>query len=284
MKSITVGGVGITALTDVEGPFVKLSQVFPGVREDQWAPYLRRFPWAFADASTLYGRVGAYLIQGPGQTLLVDTGIGPGAMGMRGRLMEDLEESGVVPEDVETVFFTHLHGDHVGWSLTPDGGPAFPQARYVVQETEWETAEPYLRKAMSSLENLGVLDLIYGEEFLSDELTAIPTPGHSPGHASLLVSSRGEQALVLGDVFAHPAQATERTWNVTFDADKEQAAYTRAQVLDWVAADGITVAAGHVPGSGFGRVVREGERFYWVPLDAPEKPDTVPRGRRSDSS
>ena len=282
MKSITVGGVEITALTDVEGPFVKLSQVFPGVRDDQWTPYLRRYPWAFADSRTLYGRVGAYVIRAPSQTLLVDTGVGPGAMGMRGRLMENLEESGVVPEDVDTVLFTHLHGDHVGWSLASDGEPAFPQARYVAQQTEWEAAEPYLRKAMSSLENLGVLDLLHGEEFLSDELAAIPTPGHSPGHASLLVSSRGEQALVLGDVFAHPAQVTEQTWNVTFDADKEQSAFTRAQVLDWVAADGITVAAGHVPGSGFGRVVREDGRLFWLPLDAPEKPEPVPRGRRSN--
>ena len=284
MKSITVGSVEITALTDVEGPFVRLSQVFPGVRDDQWVPYLRRYPWAFADARTLYGRVGAYLIRGPGLTFLVDTGVGPGGMGVRGRLMEDLEESGVVPEDVDTVFLTHLHGDHVGWSLAPDGGPAFPEARYAAQQTEWEAAEPYLRKAMSSLENLGVLDLIHGEEFLTEELTAIPTPGHSPGHASLLVSSVGEQALVLGDVFAHPAQVTEQTWNVMFDADKEQSAFTRAQVLDWVAADGITVAAGHVPGSGFGRVVREDERLFWLPLDTPEKPESVPHGRRSNLS
>lgn len=283
MKSVTVGGAEIVALTDVEGPFVKLSQVFPGVREDQWSPYLRRYPWAFADARTLYGRVGAYLIRVSGRKVLVDTGVGPGAMGMRGRLMEELEENGAVPEDVDAVYLTHLHGDHVGWSLASDGGPAFPEARYAVQQSEWEAAEPYLRKAMSSLENLGVLDLIYGEEFLTDELTAIPTPGHSPGHASLLVSSGGVQALVLGDVFAHPAQVTEQTWNVTFDADKEQAAFTRAQILDWVAADGITVAAGHVPGSGFGRVVREDERLFWHPLDTPEDPAPLPHERRSNS-
>lgn len=284
MKSITVGDVGITALTDVEGPFFRLGQIFPGVRDEQWRPYLRRYPWAFADAHTLYGRVGVYLVRTPDRTLLVDTGIGPGAMGMRGRLMEDLAESGVVPEDVDTVFLTHLHGDHVGWSLAPDGGPNFPEARYLVQETEWEAAEPYLRKAMSSLEDLGVLDLMYGEEFLTAELTAVPTPGHSPGHASLLVSSRGEQALALGDVFAHPAQVTEPIWNMAFDVDKEQSSFTRAQVLNWLVADGIAVAAGHVPGSGFGRVVREGERLYWLPLDAPEKPEAGPSERRSNLS
>jgi glyoxylase-like metal-dependent hydrolase (beta-lactamase superfamily II) len=137
----------------------------------------------------------------------------------------------------------------------------------VTQEGEWEAAEPYVRKAMSSLEDLGVLRLMDGEEALAEELTAIPTPGHSPGHASLLVSSGGEQALVLGDVISHPAQATETTWNIAFDVDKERAAFTRTQLLDWLEADGIPVAAGHIPGTGFGRVVREGDGLYWKPLE-----------------
>jgi glyoxylase-like metal-dependent hydrolase (beta-lactamase superfamily II) len=268
VRSVTVGRVEITALTDVEGPFFRLSQLFPGVRAEQWEPYLARYPWAFAGADTLYGRVGSYLLRSPERTVLVDAGIGPGAMGMRGRLLEDLEDSGVAPDDVDILFLTHLHGDHVGWSLEPDGGPAFPRARYVTQEAEWETAEPYLRQAMSTLDDLGVLELIDGEEPLTDELTAIPTPGHSPGHASLLVSSGGEQALVAGDVVAHPAQVTEATWNIAFDVDKERAAFTRAQLLDWLEAEKMTVAAGHIPGSGFGRIVREEGRRYWRPLGA----------------
>lgn len=283
MNKLIVGEVEIAALTDIEGPFFRLSQLFPGVRADQWEPYHGRFPWAFADAETLYGRVGSYLLRSPGGVVLVDTGIGPGAMGMRGRLIEDLEENGVAPDDVDTVFLTHLHGDHVGWSLEPDGGPAFPGARYFTQEAEWEAAEPYLRKAMSALEELGVLRLMDGEEALTDELTALPTPGHSPGHASLLVSSAGEQALVLGDVISHPAQATETTWNIAFDVDKEQAAFTRTQLLDWLEADGIPVAAGHIPGSGFGRIVREEGRRYWKPLgettDTSARPYFIEGGR-----
>jgi glyoxylase-like metal-dependent hydrolase (beta-lactamase superfamily II) len=288
MKRLIVGEVEIVALTDVEGPFFRLSQLFPGVRADLWEPYLSRYPWAFAGPDILYGRVGSYLLRSPGRTVLVDAGIGPGAMGMRGRLIEDLESNGVAPDDVDVVFLSHLHGDHVGWSLEPDGGPAFPRARYVTQELEWETAEPYLRKAMSSLEDLGILALMGGEEPLTEELTAIPTPGHSPGHASLLVSSGGEQALVLGDVFAHPAQVTEATWNIAFDVDKEQAAFTRAQLLDWLEAEGMPVAAGHIPGSGFGRIVREEGRRYWRPLGTelgtheaePSSRRHIPRGGR----
>ena len=168
IKKLVVGEVEIVALTDVEGAFFRLDQIFPGVRAEQWWPYLRRYPWAFADAHTLYGRVGSYLLRARGHTLLVDTGIGPGAMGMRGRLLEDLEKSGVTPEDVDTVFLTHLHGDHVGWALAPDGGPMFEGARYVTQEAEWDTAEPYLRRAMAALDDLGALYLLDGEDVVAE--------------------------------------------------------------------------------------------------------------------
>lgn len=266
MDSIRVGGVEVTALTDVEGSFFGLGQIFPGVVDEQWGPYQGRFPFAFADDYTLHGRIGAYLLRTPGQTVLVDAGLGPMAMGGRGRLMGDLALAGVEPEDVDTVFLTHLHGDHIGWTLTPRREPVFPAARYVTQASEWEASEAYIGKALHPLDELGVLDLFEGEEPVADGLTAIPTPGHSPGHASLLVESGGERLIVGGDVIVHPAQATEPTWNITFDMDKEQAAYTREMFLGWVEADGITVAAGHIPGSGFGRLVREGGRRWWSPL------------------
>ena len=264
----------ITALTDIEGAFFRLDQIFPGVMEDQWEPYLQRYPWAFADRETLRGRVGSYVLRSPEGTVLVDTGVGPQAMGVGGKLLVELERAGVHPEGVDTVFLTHLHGDHLGWSVKPDGEPVFPEARYVTQAAEWEISAPYLGRAVASLDDLGVLELLDGEEPVGEELTAIPTPGHSPGHSSLLVSSGGEQALVSGDAIVHPAQATEPTWNVHFDMDKEQAARTREMLLAWIESDGITVAAGHIPGSGFGRIVRDEEepgRRYWSTLESAQE-------------
>ena len=260
----------------MEGAFFRLDQIFPGVMEDQWDPYRHRYPWAFADREILRGRVGSYVLRSPGDTTLVDTGVGPQAMGAGGKLLVELESAGIYPEDVGTVFLTHLHGDHLGWSVKPDGEPVFPRARYVTQAAEWEISVPYLGRAVAGLDDLGVLELLDGEEPVGENLTAIPTPGHSPGHSSLLVSSGGEQALVSGDAIVHPAQATEPTWNVHFDMDKEQAARTREMLLAWLEADGITVAAGHIPGSGFGRVVRdEGEegRRYWLRLERAQEAD-----------
>jgi glyoxylase-like metal-dependent hydrolase (beta-lactamase superfamily II) len=267
LRSIQVGRVEITALTDMEGAFFGLDQVFPGVTQDQWEPHLRRYPWAFADDDTLRGRVGSYLLRSVEGTVLVDTGVGPQVMGPGGKLLRDLQNTGVDPEDVDTVFLTHLHGDHLGWSVRPDGEPTFANARYVTQATEWEISAPYLGQAISALDDLGVLELLDGEEPLGDELTAIPTPGHSPGHSSLLVSSQGQQALVSGDAIVHPAQATEPTWNVQFDMDKEQAARTREMLLAWLEVDGIAVAAGHIPGSGFGRIARDAGGRHWQTFD-----------------
>ena len=68
MNSITVGRVEITALTDMEGAFFGLDQIFPGVAREQWDPYVRRYPWAFADGDTLWGRVGSYLLRSPERT------------------------------------------------------------------------------------------------------------------------------------------------------------------------------------------------------------------------
>lgn len=276
MKSITIGNFEITSLTDISGPFFRLDQLFPGVRAGYWEPYFQRYPWTFADRHTLNGRVGSYLLRSYSRLILVDTGVGPGGMGMQGRLMKDLESNGVSPEDIDTVFLTHLHGDHLGWSVKPDGEPVFSEARYITQVVEWEASASYLGRPFTSLDDLGVLDLLDGEEALTEELTVIPTPGHSPGHASLLVSSGGKQVLIAGDAITHPAQVTEPTWNIHFDMDKEQTAFTREMLFGWLEADGIAVAAGHIPGSGFGRIAREDGRRYWHRLETISDLENLP--------
>ena len=113
-------------------------------------------------------------------------------------------------------------------------------------------------QALAPLQSLGVVDLLYGEGPISEEAIPLPTPGHSLGHASLLISSGGQDVIIIGDVIVHPAQVTEPLWNIHFDEDKEQASFTREMLLDWVEADGIIIVTGHVPGTGFGRLIREG--------------------------
>ena len=274
---LSVGNVEIVALIDGEGPFpFKLSQVFPTVQAAQWEPFRRRYPGLFVDADTWHNHYGCYLVRSRGRSILVDTGIGPGPVeilgGLRGKLLTELKSVGASPEDVDTVFLTHLHIDHVGWNLSAGGKPTFPRARYVFHQADWDAFQraevqanfpPYVDQAITPLKTLGVLDLVSGEKSLTDEVVAIPTPGHTPGHMSLLVSSAGQRALILGDVAIHPAQITEEGWNAAFDMDADTALATRKQILGRLEAEGLTVAACHFPEPGFGRIVRLEGRRYW---------------------
>ena len=280
---IAIGDVEVYELTDAAGPFpMPLDQVFPTVAPEQWEPYRQRYPRAFAGPNTWGTRVGCFLVRSAGRTILVDTGIGPGPVeifgGMQGALPDELRRHGVDVDGIDLVFLTHMHLDHVGWNLTAEGRPTFPNARYVLSRADWQfcqqpdvqAALPYIGPCLTPLEGLGVLDLIDGETALTEEVRAIPTPGHSPGHMSLLISSGGREALIMGDVAAHPAMVTEESWTYIFEADPAQAVATRRRVLDSLVDSGTPVLVGHYPAPSFGRIAREGSgagRRYWQPAD-----------------
>ncbi|MFQ5696079.1 MAG: MBL fold metallo-hydrolase, partial [Terriglobia bacterium] len=257
-SKLSVGNVEVLALTDGGGEFpFPLSQLFPAVSAEAWAPFRQRSPEMFAAPDIWNNRFGCYLLRSQGRTILMDTGIGstatnPGTVttlagGVDGRLLGALQAAGVRLEEVDTVFFTHLHPDHVGWNLSQRGATpkaTFPQARYVVHQADWEAFKTpqvqasfpfqYWEETLGPLETLGVLDLIAGEHSLTNEITAIPTPGHTPGHMSLAIGSEGQRALLMGDVALHPAQVTETTWCPLFDMDKQLAVQARQRVFDRV--------------------------------------------------
>ena len=145
-----------------------------------------------------------------------------------------------------------------------------------MHQTDWSTFQqpevqaaipfPYWEETLGPLETLGILDLLTGERALTSEITAISTPGHTPGHMSLAIVSGGERALILGDVACHPAQITETYWSMALDMDQEVAAQVRKQVLDRVEAEHSTLVACHFPEPGFGHLVRVEGRRYWQGL------------------
>ncbi len=216
------------------------------------------------------------------RTLLVDTGIGPGPVALfghsRGQLMEELARHGVAPEDIHLVFLTHLHPDHVGWNLT-EGKPSFPNARYIASRSDWEVFHtPEVKAFMESLvpgcverdvtplAQLGVLDLIEGETEILPGVRAFPTPGHTTGHMSLHVTSGSQQALILGDVFHHPAQVQVNEICIAFDMDPPAAIQTRRRIVEWAAAEGMPLAGCHLLPHGLGRIARRDGAFAWEAL------------------
>ena len=201
---ICVGQVEVLGISDatVDYPW-PLSELFPGVSAGAWEAFRGRYPAVFAGPTGWRSDYTCYLLRSPGQTVLVDTGMGPAGaplatvFGIGGRLLEKLAAADVRPEDVETVVLGHLHPDHVGWNVQPqDGGYrlTFPRARYVVHRADWEAFHrpevqahlpfPFVEQTITPLETLGALQLIDGD--------LLHTPGHTPGHLSVLVGGPGE--------------------------------------------------------------------------------------------
>ena len=259
---LKVGNVEMAALSDGQGE-MEPTEVFSDSSMDIWRS-------EYADLLNEHGhiqpRFGTYAVYSSGKLIVVDTGLG----GPDGKLLTDMEANGVEREAVDLVVLTHIHPDHVGWNLS-DGQPTFPNARYLVTKQDWDywtqpevAAEaPHVGAQMLPLEGLNVLDLIEGEYSVTDELTTLPTPGHTPGHISVAVSSAGEKALILGDVAHTPAQAQYTDWSPSFDVDPDLARRTRHAVLDRLESEGTVVASGHFPHPGYGRFVRTGARRVW---------------------
>ena len=173
-------------------------------------------------------------------------------------------------DEVDLVVLTYLHGDHIGGNLI-DGRPAFPNARYLVSRADWDywiapnvlNVNSAVQEQAAPLEGLNVLDLIEGEFAVTGELTTLPTPGHTPGHISLVIQSAEERGFILGDVAHSPAQAEYTDWSSAFDIDPEISLVTRRAIFDRFEAEGSLISAGHMPEQCFGRLVREGGRRIW---------------------
>ena len=169
--------VEIIALTDMSFPFpMPLNELWPQVSPDAWKPYRERYPDTFHNDQMLI-EIGCYFLRSQGQSILIDTGYGPGPIesigGLEGQLMLNLARENIDPKEVDTVFLSHLHSDHVGWNTVEVGGelvPAFPNARYIVHQADLDhfrkpsvqeaSSFPFMDRSVERLVDLGLLDTI----------------------------------------------------------------------------------------------------------------------------
>ncbi|HMN99126.1 MAG TPA: MBL fold metallo-hydrolase [Miltoncostaeaceae bacterium] len=284
--TVAVGDISITALLDVDLDFpLGIDQVFTGVSEAEWEGHRARCPGAFsADGGWRYV-VTCYLLRGADRCVLVDTGCGaralafPSFLGVEGQLGRRLAAVDVAPEEVDTVVITHIHPDHVGGLVTSgeggDPGRAFPRARIVVPSRDWDAWRrpdvqeafpvPYVGDTIGPLVEAGDVDLVDGEHDVSEHLRLLPTPGHTPGSSSLLIDSGGERAILVGDLWLHPAQVTDPAMRCAFDMEPEVARETRARLAERIGAEGLIMGACHFP-EPFGELVRLEGRHHWMPV------------------
>jgi len=221
----------------------------------------------------------ALLVEAPGLKLVVDTCIGndrPRRIIRKQPLSTDFlqrfEAAGWKRTDVNAVICTHLHVDHVGWNTMLDGDkfvPTFPNARYLFGKAEFEhwnaegegETKEILADSIQPIFDAGLVQLVDMDHRLSDEIRLMPTPGHTPGHVSVAIESKGQRALITGDIMHHPCQMMHTDWCAAFDSDQQAARKTREAFLDKVAGTGALVIGTHFAAPTAGRVQRDGAGY-----------------------
>ena len=223
--------------------------------------------------------VNTFLIHSGGRTALVDTGCGPAMAATGGKLFQNLAAAGVDPASIDTVLLTHMHPDHSN-GLSKEGQALFPNAELVMHQAE--LAYWHDDAAMARADEVGrqrnfqasrdqaapyrgrTRTFTGGEVFPG--VTAMPFPGHTPGHSGYMLASGKETLLIWGDIIHVPEiQIPRPEVTMAFDVDPAQAAATRRRVFDMVATDGLATAGMHMHFPGFLHLLRHGEGYAMLP-------------------
>lgn len=252
-RPLRVGGATVIACEDAAGPFFRgRKEAFPDATADQWAGADKWDPQA-VEAGRWVLRFRCYAIRlDDGRTIVVDAGVGPAGSPASawapgpGRLPEELDAAGVAPDDVTTVVLTHLHEDHTGWAVV-EGRPFFRNARYVLQRAEYEAVTGRARRTVvEPLAASGQLSLVDGEERLARGVRVRHTPGHTPGHQSVLLEAGDDLLALTGDVLVHTVQLLHPEVGYAYEWDATVARATRESFLAEVAARGGVLATAHL--------------------------------------
>ena len=261
MQRVNVGDVEVVALLDMVSP-TNAARVYA-----ETADRLGEYQELLDDAGNVVLTYACFLLRADGRTVLVDTGNGPEAPG---KLLDELAATGVRPDEVDIVVFTHLHGDHTGFNLERGSGAlTFPKARYLVPREDWDHyrgQQPPPRsftRDVAPLESLGALDLVDGDHAISPSLVTLHTPGHTPGHMTVVVASQGQHAYVVGDAFLTPIDVAEPDWVTAWDWMPTPVRETRRMLISRIQPSNALVAASHLPGNGLGHFVMSEGRRTW---------------------
>jgi glyoxylase-like metal-dependent hydrolase (beta-lactamase superfamily II) len=277
-----IGGVRISRVVEIEGSSPG-TFFFADATPEKLLQHAWLKPHFMTDEGRLIASIHAFVIESQGRTVVVDTCVGNDkprdvkAWNLRkGRFLEDMAEAGFPRERVTTVLCTHLHVDHVGWNtLLKDGKwvPTFPKARYLFGRKEYEYWSAQTHASDHAIQGdsvrpvleAGIADLVESDHRITSEVYLEPTPGHTPGHVSVRISSKGEDAVITGDLMHHPVQCAETHWASNFDVDPDAARATRRAFLERYR-DGRTLVLGtHFAAPTAGRVVSADAAFRFKP-------------------
>ena len=232
-----------------------------------------------------------FVVQAGGRNIVVDSCIGAGRTrdfdvfcNLPEGFLEDLESLGLTREQVDTVLCTHLHFDHVGWNTwkDPETGtykPTFPNARYLFGRTEYDAwqnvirhdghhTDTHLVECVDPIVELGLADFIEADHEIASgpdwRIFTEPSHGHTPGHVHVCIESRGERAVITGDLMHHPMQCAMPHRTATFDMDKDAGRASRISFVEKYRDSGVVVIGAHFfdPTAGHIETAPDGETWF----------------------
>jgi glyoxylase-like metal-dependent hydrolase (beta-lactamase superfamily II) len=287
MQPITIGDVKVTSIIERDGPWRAPNVMFPSATPEGLAQALELVPdFTYERARDLLViTYQTFVLRTPRCTALIDTCVGehqrrpPQLLFDKKPWLDGFARQGLKFEDIDYVFCTHLHVDHVGWNTRLRDGrlvPSFPNAKYIFSRREYEhwkqATEPGFaavhEDCVEPIVQAGQAVLVDDAYVLSDELALVPTPGHSPGHVCVDLKSRGERALFTGDMMHHCAQVIAPDWSSCFCFDVKESAATRRKFFrEHVDTDTLVIPT-HFPGATAGRIGRLRDTYEFRFLEA----------------
>jgi len=217
-----------------------------------------------------------------GKRILVDTGLGSKLTPKeseilvlrreRGGLLDHLQRLGYAPGDIDIVINTHLHSDHCGGNTCLRDGalvPTFPNAQYWAQQQEWacacypneRTGHAYLAENLAPLQESGQLKLLYGDTRITQEVRCLVTRGHTRAHQSIVIESRGETAVFVGDLAPLAVHMERLAWIPAYDTEPLETLETKRAMRSWALERHALLIFGHEIGTPMGYLVPDGARF-----------------------
>lgn len=275
-----LGALTMTLVSDGVGTFPNPPHLlFANAPEDELARSLKEHqapePW-----TEWVSPFTPLLIEAGAQRILVDTGIGASIGPTAGKLTARLAAVDVDPEEITMVLLSHGHPDHIGGLTDLSGRRAFPNARHLMSRTEWALwSDPTRIKAhvpasdfrdlmlMVAATNLPAIcsdiELFDAGDEVAPGIVAIAAPGHSPGHTVFSINSEDQRLYYGADTVLHPIHLEHPDWLTVFDTTPEPTVTTRHRVLSQIAAEGVLMTAYHIPSSGVGHVISDGDAWRW---------------------
>lgn len=233
--------------------------------------------------SPLEVSVNAFLINTGSRLVLVDTGAGALFGPTLGKLVANLHAAGYAPEQVDDILLTHMHPDHVG-GLIANGQRVFPnavihadkhEADYWLSKANMDKApvdsKSFFQGAIASVKpyvDAGKFQSFNGNADIVPGVKSVANPGHTPGHTTYLVESKGQELLLIGDsIHVQSVQFNNPSVTIAFDTNAKEAADSRTKIFTRADHDDALVGAAHLSFPGLGHVTAQGKAWHWIPVN-----------------